>query len=262
MSFYTGHLRNKHRLHWNGSEVTCGQNGCPRKFSNLNSLGKHINRQHSELLEPDTNFCPAEVNHNLQSSIDSSPSSGPQESGELDCFSDNNDSLDLETAFNFTLRDFVFQLQSKSNITLQLVSYVMIMVKTLISGIFDPLIKVLNAAADSEIPDIAGHLSRLPTIADNYSAEFKRLKVLRQSGCYCEPIEHVVGTRTQAKHQSKFGCSTAEVVEVKMYYVPLDNLLSVVFSSQRVLQMLHEKCTQQAFVDNASIINDGTVLTQ
>jgi hypothetical protein len=70
-----------------------------------------------------------------------------------------------------------------------------------------------------------------------------RSKVLVESGFYTEPVEYVVGTRVQPQHRSKFGSSTEKVVENKIYYVPLDRLLSVVFSSDRVTQMMKESCT-------------------
>lgn len=54
-NFLLSHMRLHHAKHHIGSNVLCGQDGCPRSFDNFRYLKSHLIKNHSHLFTSETN---------------------------------------------------------------------------------------------------------------------------------------------------------------------------------------------------------------
>ena len=140
---YTIHMRTVHALHWSGSTVLCGQGGCPRRFSSFNSLRNHIFKQHATVLEVEESLnCESAYETRHVHTVDC-PDIDDSSAG----LNDPEMSVDTDIHFEALVNDFVCQLQAKSSTNVKLVDEVLVMVKTLLNSIVEPICELTDDSA-------------------------------------------------------------------------------------------------------------------
>jgi hypothetical protein len=152
--------------------------------------------------------------------------------------------FDLIEHFSNVMNDFVCQMQAKSSVNIKLVDETVAMIKTLVSSLVEPICEMLKKSVNGSSSTINSLIEMLPKLVDTvdcYLSEHKRLKILTDSGVYIEPREHVVGVREESKFTSRVGFPVNNNVEDKMYYIPLDFLLSAICRSPRVRGLLQQQ---------------------
>ena len=236
---YTKHLRCVHSLHWFGSVVVCGQDGCPRQFKSFNSLRWHLFNKHANVIEEvDTAHCEM-VQHTHAPDDISTPDSDTESFDEPEC-----SMPDIASDFSKVMADFACKLQAQSGVNMKLVDEVIQMVGTVVQQVVETVSENLLKLLNHDPPDIdkaitlVSEFETIPKIVDSFSTEHKRLKLFTDNGFYVEPKEYVVGTRLEHKFSSRRGFAHEVTVEDKAYFIPLDALFSVIFRSVRVQNLL------------------------
>ena len=238
---YTTHLRSAHSLHWCGSVVVCGQDGCPRQFTTFNSLRWHLFNKHPDVIEDVDSALSETVPHMHTADDCCMPDSDAESIVEPECMISMPD---IAHEFSQVMADFACKLQAQSSANMKLVDEVIQMVGTLVQQIVEPVSEHLLKLLKRDSPDVdkavtlVSEFETLPRIVDSFRTEHKRLKLLTDNGFYVEPKECVVGTRREHKFSSRRGFAREVTVEDKVYFVPLDALLSVIFRSERVQNLL------------------------
>jgi hypothetical protein len=100
--------------------------------------------------------------------------------GHEHCVIDAEDYVDIPSHFNQVMSDFVWQMQAKSSANIKLLDEVIVMVRTLVNGIVEPVNRLLkqdSLGSSSVISNLVEQLKILPEVVDKYSSEYKRLKM-------------------------------------------------------------------------------------
>jgi hypothetical protein len=223
-SNYTKHLRDKHHLHWAGSDIVCGQDGSPRKYASFNSLRFHMHKAHSDVFMAEGSISGATHTNSLD--VDAGNEEVASENLSDDGHADvAEDDFDLASHFQHLLSDFVYRLQAQSTANVKLIDETVELVKNVVNEIIQPVCKQATALLERKNVDldkvigILQKLESLPNITDKFVTQHKRQMQLALDGLYVEPQEYVVGTRTDTKFSALLGFSEEKTVEDRMYYI-------------------------------------------
>jgi hypothetical protein len=255
------HLRKSHALQYNGADVHCGQNNCPRIFSSFAGLKKHIRKSHFELLQFDSdrhelNTIGSGVSHVCLDKVDNVQRDQNIIQG---CDNSTETLLDLPTS----IMQFVTKLQSQPNVLMSNVDNTVKDFQELLSDVSNfgvttvkQLCKELNInIALPEVGDTISQFQGIPQIVESVNTEYKRLKCLRKYVEYVEPNEIVLGSRTDVRFDAKLGFTKPIVVQDTMQYIPIEKLLGAVLSDPMACKLIEEKQKHASQHEN-NIISD------
>lgn len=160
-------------------------------------------------------------------------------------------SLDLPDNQNLvpSTMNFLNFLQSLPNIPLSVVQSVSQNLLSLIEEISD--FAVESIATFCHVSDIdpnspAAHslmesIFDIPQAFQVLSTDYKRIKYLKDTGCYVEPKEVVLGTRTEQLFDHKLGFMKTRIVEDSFQYVSLDTLLEKILSASVIADLFTQR---------------------
>jgi hypothetical protein len=203
----------------NGQEVKCGQNDCPRIFTCLKVLKKHLVKEHSE-------------SENEQAACDHYAAGVPMEQSTngLDEHSKSNSSVeDMCEYIRNSLLSLMCTLSPKPNLAMANVIFIMDQVRELLDVLMkyccsrvEKLCDVLAIDRDNcARTELVNDFSSFPKYVDEVATKHKMEKALINTGFYVKPVEIALGTGEE-RHNSQYGIASRSVrVEDTMQYVPL-----------------------------------------
>jgi hypothetical protein len=250
------HLTWCHAILSSGQEVSCGQEGCPRKFTCFKSLRQHLSRHTNEMVESDNSgpYCTASdtdvdmtddavgIGNDIQKC-----ESPPQEEGAIFLYN-----------VRMAVLAFVCVLASKPNMTMANVEYVIEQLHSLLDVVVRMItsrlkkMPVVDSALNSSVSQLVKDIAELPSSLDSVLTKYKFEKLLDEMGLYVRPQELMLGTREDRRHMTgSSGCANV-FVEETMQYIPIGNLLSQLATRGS----LQNHCSQSKLTKQTGMIAD------
>lgn len=254
---YLTHLRLAHALHYIGSTVNCGQEGCPRSFKSFRYFKSHLEKHHPYLF--------SQACGNVEDKVSSLADQNMSCEGidHIKCASAESDESVIDLSASFM--NLVGQLQCKANISHANIQTLVENMAVFMEDIAQfCILKVKNLLSILEVNhDLSAaqtcfsEIKSLPSILTPVSSKFKRKQYLKQSGYLVEPVELVLGTRNETRYVSASGCNIASVVQDTMQYIPLDLLLGTIISDPGCMKAMKPQASRNV-ASNGQIIDSFT----
>jgi len=250
-------LRWEHALHYVGSTVQCGQDGCPRSFQNFRYLKSHLEKHHAYLL------CAAAADDDDDVNPSANKSHVEDENEIMD--SDGSDPFSVHERTDVDLTasfmSFIGQLESKANVTY---ANIQIVVESFSSFLEDlsqyctekvtAMLSLLNISRTSAaVESCLDDLKCLSDVLNTVDTDYKRTQYLRKSGVLIEPEERVLSTRTDLRYVASSGYHVPIVVEDTMQYIPLEKLLGALLVNENCNKIMTH-FSHAAKVQNTEVV--------
>ncbi len=163
---YLNHLRLNHAIHYSGIEVNCGQNNCPRTFTNCRYLKMHLEKEHSHLIDASVSTIRSHaINSCAQFQEEQGHSTHTEHefSMHVDNGDSSNESLNLTSSF----MSFIGQLQSKANLSLANIQLITENMKVFLNDVAE--------YSCSKVRELASNSSTMPECVQNCVAAISDL---------------------------------------------------------------------------------------
>ena len=185
---YLSHLRLNHAIHHVGVEVQCGQEDCPRTFTNFRYLKTHLEYHHSHLADS----CPNKTLTNCSEIC-------AHESANYNSWDDGAVIVEehceqqiSHTNITTSFMTFIGQLQSKANISLKNIQLITENLQLFLDDVAQySMYEVKKLAGqslnDHVIQNFLSNISGLPNCLKPVDSIHKRWVYMKNSGFLIEP---------------------------------------------------------------------------
>lgn len=259
------HIRHFHAISVNKSDsYTCGKNGCMRTFSLFASLKRHLRKSHSQdevinevQLEDSSgsdhdvqNYESMDDNENNNDESVPTNENNKDESEKMDISDDVNESKIKTLDVNKAAAKFACHL-STANVTGMTQSYIMDSCDHFITSSTEYL-KVkskeflksngidCNTKASEEFLkefDVDSPFQKLQTIDQKYKQFKQHLNLI-------EPVEIMLGTRVDLRHDKKNETYVPKLINETCQYIPLLEVIKLVLSNAEVKNHIFNETTE------------------
>lgn len=211
------HITSRHLSKFNRGQMKCGQDGCRRIYSELNSFGKHLHTLHP-VEKKNTNDSPAVSDILSELSSLTSIHSNNTPSSTI---------VPMSTrGFNIqeNLCHLTAQLYSNPQIPRNVVQIVVENIKCFTRSYNETIIDAFDTI-ESEKPAFLDLLKDFENIFHEFDSEYKIFKYFEKKGTFIPSYEHILGTFCEFSNKSGY-----HSVSYTMQVVPINLVLQAFFS--------------------------------
>lgn len=247
-------MRQIHRIHYNGCDVPCGQDDCPRIFSSFSALKNHFKKDHSRLLQnvlevasvPTTCLTVSQAANNLASCNANADIDFDERSMMTEDSSLARTSLsDLPSS----IMQFVTKLSAQPNVLLSNVNSTITDFHELLGNVSQFCVHTVKSMCQNLGVNIATpvvvnaihQIEGMSQLVNSVNTEYKRLKYLKRNSFYIDPQEMVLGNRRESRFDSKLGFTKVVIVQDTMQYVPIEKLLAIMLNDSKACTLMAEQ---------------------
>ena len=240
------HLRQQHAL-CDKERLMCGQNGCCRTFSLMNSLLKHIRREHvPQNVRAHGDNAEFRQEQNIENNDGHDLNSDSEDGNDLDDYEDCRQT-EVQYMQNFDIKSLkklafsmVIKLKSMSSVPFSAIQTAINSTKTMfcdtLSSLQHRMISVMqNHGIDVNADDVVELSSKF----DEYKNPFQGFETPKQQmDCLIEdlmlvpPVEKALGVRLDQGIDRKTGQRTQKLVTNTFQYVPVLEVLKLILNTK------------------------------
>lgn len=232
---YARHLRMSHAVFGNGETLVCGQNGCMRTFTLMNSLLRHIRRHHARM--------PVAHNDPLHGDFAHEEDDDEGEDDQANYDEDVEDAEHVYEPEDFNLgslkklaMNLVIKLRSSTSTTYSTIQSVITCTKNMfqetLSSLRQRMITVMqHHGIDTNSPDVQELNLQFQELENPYTGietPGQQMKYMIENLMLVPPVERALGTRIDHKLDRKTGQTNQVVVTETFQYLPMLEVLKLV----------------------------------